>query len=421
MLNIIVNAYAVSPNWGSEQGMGWNWIVNLARYCSLDIITEGEWRKEIEAAVVDLPQRDNLTFHYLPVSERIRQMCWNQGDWRFYWHYRRWQKRSEAKAREIIASKHIDVLHQLNMIGFREPGNLWKIEGIPFVWGPVGGMREDPVGYYGDVKSLQRAKLWLKRKINGWQKLHYPLSNNAMSHASVVLAATSEVGDFIREHHRKDVITMNETGCYVKNVGVRHKKDSSQFNILWVGKFDSRKQPALAVRVIAEVIKTHPEARLHMVGNGTDQQCGSLQNLAADLGCNQAVVWHGRIPNKDVHSLMQQADVFLFTSIDEGTPHVILEAVQNRLPIVCFNTCGQGDVVNDSIGVKIPLTNPDDSTHRFASEISKLIESPQKVMDFSENCQARQQELSWDSKALRMVEIYKSLVNKTDDTTDYGQ
>ena len=31
MINVLVNAYAVNPYWGSEQGMGWNWVVNIAR------------------------------------------------------------------------------------------------------------------------------------------------------------------------------------------------------------------------------------------------------------------------------------------------------------------------------------------------------------------------------------------------------
>ena len=99
MINILVNAYAISPNWGSEQGMGWNWVIHLAQYCHLDVITEGEWREEIEYTLKTLPQRDNLTFHYLPTSDKVRKMCWNQGDWRFYGHYRKWQKRALACAK----------------------------------------------------------------------------------------------------------------------------------------------------------------------------------------------------------------------------------------------------------------------------------------------------------------------------------
>lgn len=409
MLNVLINAYAVSPNWGSEPGLGWNWVVNLAKYCNLNVITEGEWKTEIEEALQKLPQRNNITFHYLNVSEKIRKMCWNQGDWRFYWYYRKWQKRALSKAREICTQKHIDVIHQLNMIGFREPGSLWKIKDIPFVWGPIGGMREDPVGFYDDVSLSQRTKLILKRQINRWQMTHYPLSNKAMSRASKVLAATSEVGDFIRKHHREDVITMNETGCYVRDIEIQEKKDSFGFDILWVGKFDSRKQPALAVRILSEVIKRYSDVRLHMVGGGTDEQCDTLIKLAEKLGCRNSIIWHGKIPNKEVHQLMRHSDIFLFTSIDEGTPHVVLEAMQNCLPVVCFDTCGQGDVVNDSVGIKIPLTNPAEGVRRFTLEISKLIESPMTVRTLSANCMNRQHELSWDSKIKQMVDIYLSI------------
>ena len=29
--------------WGSEPGMAWNWVNNLAKFCELYIITEGEF------------------------------------------------------------------------------------------------------------------------------------------------------------------------------------------------------------------------------------------------------------------------------------------------------------------------------------------------------------------------------------------
>ena len=50
MINVLLNAYAVAPNWGSEQGLGWNWVINLAKYCNVYVITEGEWQKEIMSA-----------------------------------------------------------------------------------------------------------------------------------------------------------------------------------------------------------------------------------------------------------------------------------------------------------------------------------------------------------------------------------
>ena len=67
-LSILINAYACSPNMGSEPGMAWNWCTNLAKYCELHIITEGEFRDKIEAVLPTLPQGKNMHFHYNPAS-----------------------------------------------------------------------------------------------------------------------------------------------------------------------------------------------------------------------------------------------------------------------------------------------------------------------------------------------------------------
>jgi hypothetical protein len=124
-LNILINAYACSPMRGSEPGTGWNMCAHLAKHCSVHIITEGEFRDEIEAAL-SLCHKDNMHFYYNPVSERVRKMAWNQGDWRFYTHYKKWQEENIGNCKTDYADQKIDILHQLNMIGYREPGNLWE-------------------------------------------------------------------------------------------------------------------------------------------------------------------------------------------------------------------------------------------------------------------------------------------------------
>ena len=86
-LKVLISAYACSPKLGSEPGMGWNWIVSLGEYCEVWVITEGEFREDIELSLKSIPHAQNIHFHYLPVSKRVRKMCWNQGDWRFYYYY----------------------------------------------------------------------------------------------------------------------------------------------------------------------------------------------------------------------------------------------------------------------------------------------------------------------------------------------
>ena len=406
MLNVLVNAYSVSPAWGSEPGMGWNWVVNLAQYCNVFVITEGEWRTEIEETVEKLPQRGNLHFYFNPVSERVRRMCWNQGDWRFYWHYRKWQKRTLAIARQIIARHRIDIIHQLNMIGFREPGYLWKISNIPFVWGPVGGMEMMPLAYLEGEPAMQSFKVCLKNSLNNFQRHYQPRLLKVLDRADAIVAATKGVYDFISEYHQKSVTRTNETCCYVGSTcSVDTSGDKKSFDILWVGKFDFRKQLGLALKIIA-TLPDKQNVKLHIVGNGTDAEKAKYKQLATELGINDIVVWHGSIPHDRVLQFMRQCDLFLFTSIMEGTPHVVLEAIQNSLPVVCFDACGQAGAVNDRVGVKIPLSNPQQSINDFASAIMQLSMDRERLRTMRLNCQERQTELAWEKKAQQMVEIY---------------
>lgn len=53
---------------------------------------------------------------------------------------------------------------------------------------------------------------------------------------------------------------------------------------------------------------------------------------------------------------MRESDLFFFTSIMEATSTVLVEALMNRLPVLCFDTCGMGTIVDETVGCKIPLT-----------------------------------------------------------------
>lgn len=410
-INVLINAYAVSPNWGSEQGMGWNWIINLARYCHLDVITEGEWREEIEDAVRALPQKDNLQFHYLPVSERVRGMCWNQGDWRFYWHYERWQRRALAKAREICGSKRIDVLHQLNMIGFREPGYLWKIEDIPFVWGPVGGMELMPMSFLKGAPFKQRVFNSLKNTINKFQYTYSPRVRKAIERSSFIISAVKGVQDVLATRYNRESYLINETGVTLDETIVKKKSETgNSLKLLWVGKFDFRKQLPIALRSVIAANKKDIE--LHICGTGSESVVAEMKSIAEAGGIQGQCYWHGNVEHDKILGMMAEADLLFFTSIMEATSTVVLEAISVGLPVLCLNTCGFGPIVKDFAGITIEVSNPDQAVADFASKLLCVYDNRDILNNLSQQIILNRQSLTWDSKARKTAEIYKACLNK---------
>ena len=402
MLKILVNAYAVSPNRGSEPGMGWNWCIRLARECELSIITEGEFREEIERVLPTLPQASNMHFHYLPVSDRVRRMCWNQGDWRFYYHYRCWQKRALALAREICRNERIDIIHQLNMVGFREPGFLWKIEGPRYIWGPIGGMALAPIQYFREASWRERFRMRCKNLFNRIQRRFSFRVIRSIRRADVVLCATKEEERLVSGYHKGNAVLVNETGT--SDLCKPVDRSNPSVRLIWVGRFIPSKQLGLALKVLSQLEDV--PVILDIVGTGDKSQVAYYQNLADRQGVSPKVRWHGQVGHSEVGELMDQSDIFLFTSVVEATSTVTMEAISHGLPVVCFDTCGFGPLVEPGMGIKIPLGTPEDSVGLFASAIRKLVDDPALRTRMSQACYQKSPELSWDSKIKRVLSFY---------------
>jgi glycosyltransferase involved in cell wall biosynthesis len=167
----------------------------------------------------------------------------------------------------------------------------------------------------------------------------------------------------------------------------------------------------LAIETIAR-LKDCCKLKLHIIGTGTDAEVNRYKSLANQLEVNNIIEWHGKIPNSEVQKIMRESDLFLFTSIMEGTPHVVLEAIQNALPVICFDACGQSGVVNETIGVKIKLTNKETATNDFSTAIRTLYNNVEELRQMSINCNQRQKEISWDGKAQTMTKIYKEAIKR---------
>lgn len=432
MKKILINAYACCPNIGSEQGMAWNFISYIAKSCECFVITECEYKTEI-LKMLDGCGLDTAHFYFVPVGEdedesaRIRQKCWHQGTWSFYMYYAQWQKKILPIAEKIIEEYGIDIMHQLNMVGFREPGMLYKInerrearglQRIPLIWGPSAGFGSIPFSFMTGGGAKFTAFYLLKNFLNKVQMKWHPRVRRMVKESNVLIAATPDMKEGFLKYYEKDVELINETGTFLDSLVLGNEKvelrderleRKKSFKLLWVGRFLYTKQLPLALVTMAK-IRCLGNVELHIVGKGaSDEETEKMYRKAEELGISDIVHWHGFIPNAEVQQLMRECDVFFFTSIFEATSTVILEAITNNLPIVCFDRCGFGPIVDEKIGRKIPCVNPKQAVEGFAKEIAYLYNHPEDLAVMSANCNEKKVALSWEMKIKRLMKIYNSL------------
>ena len=107
-----------------------------------------------------------------------------------------------------------------------------------------------------------------------------------------------------------------------------HLQDS--FVIGHVGHLAAVKNQSFLLRLMPEILKQKPNAKLLMLGEGEDRPM--LERLIQELGLSEHVIMTGNVPN--VPDFLSAMDVFAFPSVFEGMPLSIVEVQANGLPCV---------------------------------------------------------------------------------------
>lgn len=105
---------------------------------------------------------------------------------------------------------------------------------------------------------------------------------------------------------------------------------SDSFVIGHAGHMVPVKNQAFLLRLMPEILKLRPEARLVLLGDGADR--AALEQTSSELGLSEYVTFTGNVQN--VNEYLSAMDVFAFPSLYEGMPLAIVEAQANGLPCV---------------------------------------------------------------------------------------
>jgi glycosyltransferase involved in cell wall biosynthesis len=121
--------------------------------------------------------------------------------------------------------------------------------------------------------------------------------------------------------------------------------DEADFVIVQVARLDYLKDHATALRAFAQVVRHRPRARLVLIGDGPERD--RIIQLTHELNLTEQVRFLGL--RTDVAMLLPAADLFLLTSISEGIPLTVLEAMAAGLPVVSTRVGGVAEIVEDGI------------------------------------------------------------------------
>lgn len=416
--SILVLAYCISPIRGSEYSVGWNYVKEMSLSNDLVVLYGAAGNHmgdftEIEESVLcqEMPNvqfvavRPNLITNLLNAPNKKGILVYT-----FYFAYRLWHKQAYKAAKKIVANQSIDLIHYLGPIGYREPGHLWKIN-KPYIWGPIGGVRNRPVKVMLQKNMYVGLINVLRNMVNTLQFKFSPRVISALKRTDLLLSSTSETKRLVYDTHSIDSVHLPEnaiTSEMLSNQRVVEVSPGGHVNIIWVGGVDERK--SLDILLTALSFVKAGNWHLYVVGSGP--LTNNCIKLSDRFGFAKKVTWVGLVSRTEVCHYYRKSHLHAITSMSEGNPTVIWEAMSFGIPTITLDHCGMHDTVCEKCGVRAPLGSLDDTLRSYSEKMERLISNPELITELSRGVIECSKEYSWDRRRFDWAAFYDKAISK---------
>lgn len=174
--------------------------------------------------------------------------------------------------------------------------------------------------------------------------------------------------DFFSNRGVKRMITIPNCFIYPSEFFYRQRKDC--ISIITVARFDVLKDYETAIRSVAFLRVLYSNITFEIVGKYYDVTEDTIRGWLKQYNIED--ITHLHIHNQDIPTLLDNADIYLSSSLHEGTSNSIMEALNASLPVIATNVGDNSILVkHGKNGFIVPVKSPE----KIAEALKKLCDS----------------------------------------------
>lgn len=185
--------------------------------------------------------------------------------------------------------------------------------------------------------------------------------------------------------HRKFFISKNKIEVIANGLPYKEvqKENSGQITIGFIGRLSMEKGPDLFLETIIPLAKDNVDIQAFVLGDGP--MYDTLKNTIASNNLTEQI--HLKGYQENINSWIKKLSILVISSRTEGTPMVLLEAMQAGIPVVAFSVGGIPDVI---VNGKSGLTAQPLNTQELRSNIERLLENSALYQNIVNTAKERQ-------------------------------
>jgi glycosyltransferase involved in cell wall biosynthesis len=407
-IHICISAYACDPTRGSEPGVGWNIVREVARRHRVWAITRRKNQTVISAELARNPL-PNLRMVYVDLPRPL--LVWKKGPVGIDLYYRLWQRLTRGLVENLHREVRLDLMQHVTFVKYWAPTGLAYVS-APFIWGPVGGGETAPRAFRTDLSWRGRAYEFIRHSARRRAE-RTPAVRRAAQHAALALAVTEETRTRLLAIGTRRVELFSAMGLdrasYEVLSGIAGAP-AAPLRFVSMGRLLHWKGFHLGLKAFAAAAV--PRSEYWIIGDGPER--AKLSELVRRLDMAGRVRFCGALPRADALQALAACHVMIHPSLHESGGWVCVEAMALGKPVICLDLGGPAELVTDVTGVKVPAHNPQQAISDLARAMTVLGMNPDLRHTMGEAGRTRiRDEYVWEHKADRLETFYASVLNRT--------
>ncbi len=411
-MRVLALAEECNPDWPSLPLVGYNACRALAERVELTVATHVRNRPFLEASgafgaelvFIDNEYVARPMYRAATFLRGGGSVNWTTNVAMAYLPYLTFEHEVWKRFGAELRSGRFDVVHRVTPMSPTLPSPMASWSPVPFVLGPLNGGLPWPRQFR---EELRREREWLTYLRTTYRLL--PYYRSTYQRAAAILAAFPHTRADLPAEAADRIVDLPEVGIdptrFRAPSGSRSRE---RLTFLYAGRLVPYKCPDVAVLAFAasSELRRH---RLLVVGDGPERQ--RLEGLVAAHGLAGVVELTGGLPQPEVAKRMADADVFVFPSIRELGAGVVVEAMACGLPCVVVDYGGPGGLIDEGVGLKLPLGSKPQLVSAFRSALERLAADSELRRSLGAAAHRRAlDEYAWSAKAAKIERIYAQVI-----------
>jgi len=170
-----------------------------------------------------------------------------------------------------------------------------------------------------------------------------------------------------------------------------------------VGTLKWQKGYEYLLQSVQGVFSRYPEHKLVIIGDGSLRN--QLEELADKLGIANKVELLKKLTNEQVAMVLNESSIFVMSSVSEGFPKALVEAMACGTPVVATDVGSCREIIN-GVGFIVKPRDPEG----FKKALNRLIENEEVRVEFSRRCQEVAKRYDWKNTSKIVESEYRKLI-----------